>query len=415
MNNAIILFINEWNNEIINLYNELSSQKDVFIIADNYDKFDYPEYVLRSDPKSNIPMDNKNIFFPIFAYINKIKQYDNIWVINQNIRFNGDWKYFFEQTESCDLLISRYKHYLHCTEYKWWPINPELESIYKNVSKKSLNDFSKNDWVKGDFEIFKISRKLLNFLYREMPKYVDYYECLVPTLARKFGFDIKNLNKLNLISDNMEVNKLFKYNMNNQEIKNQDDINSLYNEIINSNQFTINVFIKSQYYNYLNKCSIKNQPIHDEVINDLKNHKVSEDDFYNEIITLLEIDDIIGLSKYIFDKYLIVKNIPNVGSYLHYITRYIKKFGKTEQIIKICENFLQNQIYKLTAIQKTYIKNDLLYLHEQKVCVRFTDRILHEIQGLPIMNTQYKSISDDKAVKLLTLIDGKINFKYYPF
>ena len=95
MNNAIILFINEWNNEIINLYNELSSQKDVFVIADNYDKFDYPEYVLRSDPESNIPMGNKNIFFSIFAYINKIKQYDNVWVINQNIRFNGDWKYFY--------------------------------------------------------------------------------------------------------------------------------------------------------------------------------------------------------------------------------------------------------------------------------------------------------------------------------
>lgn len=438
MKELIVLLTHVWGNQLDELYGDLSSCKDTIILADKNSKYidKYPKNNQNlilfdgNDTSYNLyhHISNNHVFFnifnPLFQIMDLLRKYDRFWIVESDVRYNGDWKDFFEKMddEECDLMISWYNSYKNAPYYFWWPNNSHNYSIqnYSNSSpnKSSLN-IPQSDWRKGLFCISRISLPLMEVLYKEMPNYNEYFECLVPTLANIYGFTIKNLNKRNVLSkeytwtpkngyvEDGKIHHACKITDSNIPI----DVKTLYN-IINSHEDNLlKAFIMVHYKDYLNKMWIKTYKINETIESVFSN---IHDFNISHIRYLIFLDKYIHIQQSTFDKFLTKDRVENIGDYLSYLIYYIEKFGKNNNIIYICENLLQNQIYSLPTYCKSYIKDELEVLKKHNICNRLVDRILAQIQGTPEPIVLYKKI-DGIYGEFLQAINHDFNYKYYPF
>jgi hypothetical protein len=191
-------------------------------------------------------------------------------------------------------------------------------------------------------------------------------------------------------------------------------IEKCFHENLENTKGLLKTFVQIQYNTY---CKSQNLPQHDIYI-DLGNDTINpgSKEYCEHIRLLMYIDKSFSKSidRKVFDLYITDKPVYSVGDYISYIAYYIEKYGKTDKLNKICDNLLQDRIYNLTTYQKLYIKNELITLKNHGVCLRLVDRILAQIQGYPEPAIIYKEI-DGKLGEFIRAIDGKLNYKYYPF
>jgi hypothetical protein len=441
MKELIVLLTHVWGNQLDELYNDLSSCKHTIILADKNSKH------IHKYPKNNSNLiffdgndksynqfhhiSNNHLFFnifnPLFQIMDTLRGYDRFWIVESDVRYNGDWNDFFNRmdNENCDLMLSWYNSYKNAPYYFWWPNNAhnyEIQNYSNNIANKSLLNTPKETWRKGLFCISRISLPLMEVLYKEMPNYNEYFECLVPTIANNYGYTIKNLNKRNILSYEytwtpkngyVEDNKIH-HACKITDSNIPDEVLRLYDSINNESDILLKAFAKIQYKKYLNSLWIKSYKIHDEINDLISNFTIESVDFYNDLKYLIYLDKHILIPQRIFDKFLTETCVENVGEYLNYLTYYINKFGRNNKIIQICEKLLQNQIYSLSTQHKAYIKDELEILKHNNICNRLVDRILVKIQGVPEPNILYKKI-DGLCGEFLQTMNTEFNYKYYPF
>ncbi|MBD0258518.1 MAG: DUF3405 domain-containing protein, partial [Cytophagales bacterium] len=64
-----------------------------------------------------------NTHFPLFAFLDMNPGYDYYWVIEDDVRFSGDWKYFFDSFSAVDkdFLTSHIRTSAQEPDWPWWP------------------------------------------------------------------------------------------------------------------------------------------------------------------------------------------------------------------------------------------------------------------------------------------------------
>lgn len=446
MKELIVLLTHVWGNQLDELYSDLSSCKDTIILADKNSKYinDYP----KDNPNLILFNGNSiehglyhhkiddhiffNDFMPLFQIMDILQKYDRFWLIESDVRYNGNWEDFFKKidSEEADLMVAWYNSYHNAPHFWWWP-NKNTSQYYQSPypPTKTLLDIPQNRWRKGLFCISRISTHLMKLIYQEMPFYHEYFECLIPTLAYSNGFTIKNLSKRDVLSKEYSWTKKNGYVEDNKihhacKIINSEipsDILDLYNTINEKTGF-LKILVKKQYKDFLNKLWIKTHELSMEIDNDLiielnniKNYDAGSEYFCDSTRYLIQIDKKIKqLPQQYFDGFLTKNKVEKVGIYLNFLTYYLNRFGKNDLIISVCENLLQDQIYPLHISEKTYIKHELEQLKKYNICPRLVNRILSQIYGYPEPKILYETPNGDEG-QLIKKIGGSINYKYYPF
>ena len=211
MKNVILLLTNKVSCEVINEYyklSELNADKyDVFllyhsngIIPDEIKKLNYFSFTdsiitdLGFYPVGDglIP---GSLHFPIFEFYKHYSDYDNYWFIEDDVKFNGNWSYFFNNVDKieCDLLstdvrdIYKPEHYFAYSEKSkmiipWFWFNSLVHptKVFKNHEKiVSFNP------------IYRLSNNAIKYLFDELRDgWKGHNEILLASLLKIGGYKI---------------------------------------------------------------------------------------------------------------------------------------------------------------------------------------------------------------------------------
>ncbi len=110
-------------------------------------------------------------------------KFDYYWLIEYDVRFSGDWEYFFRYfSESAgDLLTSHIRTYAQEPDWLFWRLDHFDE---KTDLAKALRSFN---------PIFRISAPALDHVYRMYLKgWTGIYEALIPTLLFQGNFTLRD-------------------------------------------------------------------------------------------------------------------------------------------------------------------------------------------------------------------------------
>jgi hypothetical protein len=123
-----------------------------------------------------------NVHFPLLYFYLQNNNYDYYWLIEYDVRFSGDWRFFFEsfQDIEADLLTCRMWNYFDKPSWYWWRCiwHPKHFISLEN----RLSSFN---------PIYRISNPALRHLHQShLDGWVGHYEVLVPTLLYGNGFKL---------------------------------------------------------------------------------------------------------------------------------------------------------------------------------------------------------------------------------
>ncbi len=144
----------------------LSMQDPYLFTNESLLAMNYTPIVMNIIPGSN--------HFPLLQYFHDFPDYAYYWVIEDDMRFTGDWKYFFDSFNlyDHDLITSHIRWFKHEPWWNWWQ---SLSHTELDIPlKKRLRSFN---------PIYRISRRALNFIHRALSqKWMGHHEVLFPTL-----------------------------------------------------------------------------------------------------------------------------------------------------------------------------------------------------------------------------------------
>lgn len=138
---------------------------------------------LNYSPISNTLLPGSNHFSLLDFYLNN-PNYDYYWLIEDDVQYNGSWKYFFKLITYShiqpDFITSHVRTYQEEPEWVWW---------------STLNHNSKNvplsKYVRSFNPIFRISNKAIKFIHNALiDQWQGHHEVLLPTLLFLEGFHI---------------------------------------------------------------------------------------------------------------------------------------------------------------------------------------------------------------------------------
>lgn len=208
MNNVIILLTHVWNDNIKDLHDKLSDCHKTLILFDETSSFYNDELrsldnirffnddkIKETGMEKYYPMPkNKDIkegelmfnnFSAILTIKDELLQYDYIYIWEYDVRFNGDYHTLFDVMSNLndDMLSTNLTTYIYNANDEWWPhLNAGV--FYKSLNKeKTMLDIPKEYWVCSIMPFCRFSKKAMKLLIRELPKYPEYFEILVPTLC----------------------------------------------------------------------------------------------------------------------------------------------------------------------------------------------------------------------------------------
>lgn len=212
MKNVILYLTNKHSDIIIDEYyklkNELNTDKyDIFILyhsdgnipdeIKNINHFSFTDSIFNdlgfnSINGSLIP---GSLHFPIFSFAKEYPDYNNYWFIEDDVRFNGDWKTFFDNVDNikCDLLSTQVRD-----------INkPEHRFVYSERSKvviqwfwfnslkhpfKKIND---EDKLVSFNPIYRLSNNAVKYLFNELSDgWVGHNEIILASLLKNGGYSV---------------------------------------------------------------------------------------------------------------------------------------------------------------------------------------------------------------------------------
>ena len=200
MKNVILLLTKSSSQVIINQYNKLKTEL-------NPEKYDI--FILYHDKINNIPniIKNENYFsfnnnilqelnfkpigkfllpgsnhFPLFKFKKIHSEYKYYWVIEDDVRFNGNWNTFFSKFEyfNCDFLSSDIRNYID--DSSWCYFNSLSHPIKKIEDKNKIASFN---------PIYRISNNSIDYLSDMfLDGWSGHHEVSISTLLNYGGFHI---------------------------------------------------------------------------------------------------------------------------------------------------------------------------------------------------------------------------------
>ena len=194
-------FINDFSlSQYYKLKNELPEGYDiVWWLDDNYDGnlIDGIEFI--RFPHHTIKSVFKYWFNPMkymetyYTKNESFRNYDYYWIVEYDVYFNGNWKYFFET-------VDKYDEDLVCSALTMY----KCDSYIEFFGEKSFYDYF-DKIFKSYISIYRISNKALKTIIDyndcDIKKYL--YEVYIPTILYKKGLSFLSLNKERyIISDN---------------------------------------------------------------------------------------------------------------------------------------------------------------------------------------------------------------------
>lgn len=123
-----------------------------------------------------------NNHFPVLKFFLTHPQFDFYWVLEDDVRFNGDWGCFFSFFDSTghDFISSHLRRYRDEPEWAWW------RSLWKSDETIPFEQ-----QIRSFNPIYRISRPALRFIHRALSAHwIGHHEVLLPTLLHHNGFKI---------------------------------------------------------------------------------------------------------------------------------------------------------------------------------------------------------------------------------
>ena len=120
--------------------------------------------------------------FPILQYFLAFPEYKYYWVIEDDVYFNGEWKYLFDSFNGSDhdFISSHLRTFLQDPGWVWWH---SLSHRTKCIAvEKRIASFN---------PIYRISGRALGFIHDALSdKWIGHHEVLLPSLLFSNGFTI---------------------------------------------------------------------------------------------------------------------------------------------------------------------------------------------------------------------------------
>ena len=143
-----------------------------------------------------------NNHFPLLQFYFKApKVYNYYWCIEEDVRFSGNWQYFFNSFSSinkdfisCHIRLSREEPLWH-----WWP---SLAHPYTAIPfEERIRSFN---------PIYRISSEALGFIHEALlSHWCGHHEVLFPTLLSQEGFEIMDFGGEGHFVPSEFVNKFY--------------------------------------------------------------------------------------------------------------------------------------------------------------------------------------------------------------
>ena len=176
------------NNSTVNLGNSflLFHQKDTALPAkfDHIDVFSFSESIITQSNYfplgySLVPGNNH---YPLIRFFLKYPNYDYYWCIEDDVRFSGDWNFFFESFSKIESdFISSHIHFSkNDRNWYWWKA---LAHPYHVIPfEERIRSFN---------PIYRISKQALAFIHDALQSgWCGHHEVLFASLLYNAGFDI---------------------------------------------------------------------------------------------------------------------------------------------------------------------------------------------------------------------------------
>lgn len=123
--------------------------------------------------------------FPVLKFYHENPDYEYYWVIEDDVRFNGDWSVFLNSFKdiNSDFLSTTIRNWEDETNWCWWSsLSHSEKSIPLNKRIASFNP------------IYRISNKAVQFIYDSLlDGWKGHHEVLLPTLLQNNGFSINDI------------------------------------------------------------------------------------------------------------------------------------------------------------------------------------------------------------------------------
>jgi hypothetical protein len=122
--------------------------------------------------------------FPLLKFYLKYPHYEYYWLIEDDVKFNGDWRHFFpvfnKEVFVSDLISSAIRSYAEQPGWFWW-----------NSIKHPVKDVPHNLKIRSFNPIYRISNAALQFIHNSLiAGWYGHHEVLIPTLLHVSGFKL---------------------------------------------------------------------------------------------------------------------------------------------------------------------------------------------------------------------------------
>lgn len=198
---AFLLLTNQINIANYKLYNDLkdalNGSGEVFVLfhqsepmlpkllnscnfySFSYDSLSTLKYI--SIESSLIPGSNH---FPVLEFFLNNRNYSHYWCIEDDVRFNGKWEYFFNTVTrlSADFISCHIARYQNNSKWTWW-----------NAIYIPNGDLFLNDRIQSFNPIYRISHEALYFIHCSLINgCFGHHEVLIPTLLHRAGYLLRD-------------------------------------------------------------------------------------------------------------------------------------------------------------------------------------------------------------------------------
>jgi hypothetical protein len=120
--------------------------------------------------------------FPVLQYFREFPKFRYYWVIEDDVRYTGDWRHFFSffNAYDHDLITSHIRRFEDEPDWPWW------NSLSHNGEK-----VSRPDRLRSFNPIYRISGRALSFIHDALSqKWIGHHEVLMPTLLNDNGYTL---------------------------------------------------------------------------------------------------------------------------------------------------------------------------------------------------------------------------------
>jgi Protein of unknown function (DUF3405). len=122
--------------------------------------------------------------FPLLQFFRDNPDFDYYWLIEYDVRFSGDWRFFFDSFKDTkqDFLTCHIRRHADEPDFPFWRLDHPRKAI---PLSERLRSFS---------PIYRLSNASLSFLHHSLSDgWCGHFEVLMPTLLHHNGFTITDI------------------------------------------------------------------------------------------------------------------------------------------------------------------------------------------------------------------------------